>query len=56
MKDTTFAPERQLHGFIAKFDLCFLRGATLPDPSKVLLGSGKQTRFVRLPSAEAVAP
>lgn len=32
--------------------LCFIRGASLPDPSKVLLGSGKQTRFVRLPSAE----
>ena len=28
--------------------LCFIRGASLPDPSKVLLGSGKQTRFVRL--------
>ena len=31
--------------------LCFVRGASLPDPEKVLLGSGKQTRFVRLPSA-----
>jgi hypothetical protein len=31
--------------------LCFVRGASLPDPDKVLLGSGKQTRFVRLPSA-----
>jgi hypothetical protein len=31
--------------------LCFVRGASLPDPKKVLLGSGKQTRFVRLPSA-----
>ena len=30
--------------------LCFVRGASLPDPEKVLLGSGKQTRFVRLPS------
>ena len=28
--------------------LCFVRGASLPDPDKVLLGSGKQTRFVRL--------
>ena len=35
--------------------LCFIRGATLPDPSKVLLGSGKQTRFVRLPSAATLA-
>jgi hypothetical protein len=31
--------------------LCFIRGARLPDPEKVLLGSGKQTRFIRLPSA-----
>jgi len=31
--------------------LCFIRGASLPDPAKVLLGSGKQTRFVRLPAA-----
>jgi hypothetical protein len=30
--------------------LCFLRGASLPDPKKVLLGSGKQTRFIRLDS------
>jgi hypothetical protein len=35
--------------------LCFIRGATLPDPSKALLGSGKQTRFVRLPSAATLA-
>lgn len=31
--------------------LCFIRGAELPDPKGVLQGSGKQTRFVRLPSA-----
>ena len=31
--------------------LCFIHGASLPDPAKVLSGSGKQTRFVRLPSA-----
>jgi hypothetical protein len=30
--------------------ICFLRGATLADPAKVLQGSGKQTRFVRLTS------
>jgi len=35
--------------------LCFIRGAALPDPAKVLLGSGKQTRFVRLPSATTLA-
>ena len=31
--------------------LCFINGARLPDPEKVLSGSGKQTRFIRLPSA-----
>lgn len=31
--------------------LCFVRGASLPDPGKVLLGSGTQTRFIRLESA-----
>jgi hypothetical protein len=31
--------------------LCFIRGARLSDPQKILLGSGKQTRFIRLPSA-----
>ena len=34
--------------------LCFIRGARLPDPARVLLGSGKQTRFVRLPSADVL--
>ena len=34
--------------------LCFVRGASLPDPEKVLLGSGNQTRFVRLPSANVL--
>jgi Domain of unknown function (DU1801) len=31
--------------------LSFYRGATLPDPQNVLLGSGRQNRFVRLESA-----
>jgi hypothetical protein len=31
--------------------LSFYRGATLPDPQKVLLGGGRQNRFVRLESA-----
>jgi len=31
--------------------LCFIHGAALPDPMKVLLGSGNQTRFIRLESA-----
>ena len=30
--------------------LCFLQGARLPDPNKILLGAGKQTRFIRLES------
>src|SRR5215831_7785612 len=32
--------------------LSFIHGATLPDPAGILSGSGKQTRFVRLPSAD----
>jgi hypothetical protein len=35
--------------------LCFIHGATLPDPKGVLLGSGSQTRFIRLESASALA-
>jgi hypothetical protein len=35
--------------------LCFIQGAKLPDPKGVLQGSGKQTRFVRLPSAAVLA-
>jgi hypothetical protein len=34
--------------------LCFIHGASLPDPARILSGSGKQTRFVRLPSANVV--
>jgi hypothetical protein len=30
--------------------VCFIHGATLPDPDNVLLGSGNQTRFVRIDS------
>ena len=30
--------------------LCFIQGARLKDPHKLLNGSGKQTRFLRLPS------
>lgn len=30
--------------------LSFYYGSTLPDPHRVLLGSGKQNRFIRLPS------
>jgi hypothetical protein len=35
--------------------LCFIHGAKLGDPSKVLQGSGKQTRFVRLENAHTLA-
>jgi hypothetical protein len=31
--------------------VCFIHGASLTDPNKLLLGSGKQTRFIRVPSA-----
>jgi hypothetical protein len=31
--------------------LSFYQGATLPDPQKVLLGGGRQNRFIRLQSA-----
>lgn len=34
-----------------RVSLCFVHGARLADPSGILLGSGKQTRFVRLDSA-----
>lgn len=35
--------------------LHFLRGAGLPDPKKMLLGSGNQTRFIRLESAPVLS-
>jgi hypothetical protein len=35
--------------------LCFIHGADLPDPAKILLGSGRQTRFIRVESADALA-
>lgn len=35
--------------------LCVIRGASLPDPYKTLVGSGKQTRFIRIESAELLA-
>src|SRR5687768_9244056 len=34
--------------------LCFLRGATLKDPKRILTGSGNQTRFLRLDSADVL--
>jgi hypothetical protein len=35
--------------------LCFLHGASLPDPKKVLTGEGNQTRFIRMESAARLA-
>lgn len=35
--------------------LAFLHGNDLPDPDGLLLGSGVQNRFVRLPSARTLA-
>ncbi len=35
--------------------LCFIHGASLPDPKKLLLGAGTQTRFIRLDSAGRLA-
>ena len=35
--------------------LCFIQGARLKDPHKLLNGSGKQTRFLRLPSPAVLA-
>jgi hypothetical protein len=35
--------------------LCFIHGAKLPDPAKLLEGSGNQTRFIRLDSAAVLA-
>ena len=34
--------------------LCFIQGAKLPDPDKLLLGSGNQTRFIRLESPDVL--
>jgi len=35
--------------------ICFIYGASLPDPDGILQGGGNQTRFVRLPSAATLA-
>ena len=34
--------------------LSFYRGSTLPDPKGILLGEGKQNRFIRLESAKVL--
>jgi hypothetical protein len=35
--------------------LCFIQGAKLPDPRKILRGSGNQTRSIHLDSADVLA-
>ena len=35
--------------------LCFLHGASLPDPRGLLHGDGSQSRFIRLESAASLA-
>jgi len=35
--------------------LCFIQGARLPDPRRILLGSGSQTRFIRVESPAVLA-
>ncbi len=35
--------------------LCFIHGARLPDPHGLLSGSGTQTRFLRVPTADVLA-
>lgn len=35
--------------------ICFIYGARLPDPKKILHGDGNQTRFLRLESAASLA-
>ena len=35
--------------------ICFIQGAKLPDPTKVLSGSGNQTRSLRLENAEVLS-
>jgi hypothetical protein len=34
--------------------LCFIHGAKLRDPTGILIGSGKQTRFIRLDTADVL--
>jgi hypothetical protein len=35
--------------------LCFIHGTKLPDPHKLLLGSGNQTRFIRIETVDVLA-
>ena len=40
---------------VAESGAAVIRGAGLPDPKQILLGSGNQTRFVRIESVEVLA-
>jgi len=42
-------------GFAKGVALSFYYGASLPDPAGILLGSGKQNRYIRLESAATLA-
>ena len=35
--------------------LCFIYGATMPDPKKLLSGGGNQVRFIKLPSTATLS-
>ena len=35
--------------------VCFIQGARLPDPKRILQGSGNQTRFLRVPAVAVLA-
>jgi hypothetical protein len=49
--DAVFSIAAQASGV----SLCILNGAKIPDPKKILLGSGSQVRSVRLPSAKLLS-
>ena len=34
--------------------ICFIHGASFPDPKRILQGSGKQTRFIHLDTAATI--
>lgn len=48
--EAVFSIVADAHGI----NLCFLKGAGLPDPQKLLRGSGKVVRNIRLQGAEAL--
>jgi hypothetical protein len=48
------APFAYVGVFTAHVNVGFFHGAALPDPSRLLVGSGKHMRHVKLRPAEAV--